>query len=198
MAILKDKLFLKRADFDDYKDLSANFDLKNYKMAVREAQVIELTGFLGRELYLLLQNDYVEKSDTFATAKYSELWFGEDYASKGKTVRYHGLQPAVALYAYARMLNSAQLKLTRSGAVSFGDEDVSEATPQAQIKSKVIEARSMAVYYMEEAKQYLLDKRSSYPEQLNDGSRNRTLFMEKVDNNRARDIYKYDKHGHIQ
>ena len=180
MTLVTDKIFLKLADFDDYKDLSTNFDLKNYKMAVREAQVVELTDFLGRELYLIMQDDYDATDDTFGTAKYSTLWFGEDYDSQGKTVRFHGLQPAVALYAWARMLNSAQLKLTRSGAVTFGDEDVSEAAAQAQIKTKVIEARSMAVRYMEEAKTYLSDNKSDYTEWNNNGSENNSIFLEKL------------------
>ena len=180
MTLIKDKLLLKRTDFDDYKDLSANYDIKNYKIAVREAQVIELAGFIGRELSLILNIDYIEKTNTFTTPKYSTLFFGEDYTFNGKTVRYHGIQPMLALFAYARMLNSAQLKLTRMGAVSFGDEDTSEASSVKQINLKVIDARSMAVAYGEEVKQYLSDKSSDYPEYDNDGAQNLTLYMEKI------------------
>lgn len=163
MALLKDKLFIGKEDFLDYKDISNNIDEEGFFNAIRESQLVELSPIIGEELYLLLQNDFTEATKVFSTATYSNLFYGEDYTYEGKAIRWRGLQPILVYYAYARLLNNAQLALTRQGPVTFTTEDdVSEATTQAQIKTKVIEARAMAKRYEEDLTKYMDTNRAFF------------------------------------
>ena len=86
----------------------------------------------------------------------------------------------LTLYAYARMLANLQLAVTRSGPVTFTEADVSDPTVQAQIKTKTIDARAMAVKYQEEVTRYLESNRSTYPEWTNLHVKNKTFQFIKL------------------
>jgi len=162
-----DKLFLDKTDFADYRDMSANFDEGRLNQSIRESQIDEMIGFIGDELYLIMQNDYTVIGKTFANPKYSELWNGKDYTIGSKTIRFHGLQPAISLYAYSRLLDNGQLNLTRMGAVTFTDDEVGETTEQAQIATKVKSAKSQALVYLARADKFLRNNPIDYPEYAN-------------------------------
>ena len=158
MALLLDKLFIDETAFADYRDISEHSDIDRVNESIREAQVSDLIPFLGEELYLLLQNDFTPPS-TFATNKFDLLFNGEDYTNRGKDIRYHGLQPMLTMFTYARYLNNLQLYVSRGGPVTYTEADVSDPTVQPQIKTKIIDARAMAVRYEQEAIAYLEEKR---------------------------------------
>jgi hypothetical protein len=164
MPLLTDKLFITKDDFELYRDISEHMDADRVDASIREAQVTEFTDFIGQQLYLALQDDYDVGLNEFPTARLSTLFFGEDYAYRGKNVRYHGLQPMLTMFSYGRMLTNLQLSVTRGGPMTYTETDVSDPTTQAQIKTKVIDARSMALSYGAEVKQYLSQNRSVYPE----------------------------------
>ncbi len=159
-----DKLLLDKTDFVDYRDLSDNYDTNRLDQSIRESQIDELLAFVGDELYLIMQNDYTVLGKTWATQKYNDLWNGKDYTTGNKTIRYHGLQPAISLYAYSRLLDNASLSLTRTGAVQFTEEDVSDPAEQAQIATKVRSAKAQALVYLARAKKFLDANTTDYPE----------------------------------
>jgi len=174
-----DKLFIAQDAFAEYKDLSEHMDDGLMNTFIRESQVSDLIPFLGDELYLLMQNDFTPPIDPdpaiWATAKYEELFNGKDYINQGKEIRMHGIQPMLTLFAYARMLDNVQLSVARIGPVTYMEEETSNPTTQAQIKTKVINSRAMAVRYMQEVDAFLLAKRSDYP-QWDDRSRGNKTF----------------------
>ena len=157
----QDPILLTKADLNQYRDLSLNLDDTRIEQSVRESQIDELNAFLGEELYLLFIEDW--NGTAFDTQKFIDLWEGVDYDLKGKTVRYYGLQPAISLYAYSRMLDNLQLNATRSGAVTFIDDE-SEPTEQAQIATKVKSARGQALVYLARADKFLQEKKVDYPQ----------------------------------
>ena len=159
--ILLDKLFITQDAFATYKDLSEHMDTPLMEAAIRESQILDISEFLGPELYLLMQNDFTAP-DTWATAKYQELFEGVDYTNAGKSIRMHGVQPMLSLFAYARMLDQLQLSVSRGGPVTYITEE-SEVTTQAQIKTKVINSRAVAIRYQQEVQEFLLAKRTDYP-----------------------------------
>lgn len=165
---MADKLFLQPTDFSAYRDISEHMDDKRYENAVLESQITDLIAFIGEPLYKLLQDDFTEP-DTWTTPKYQELFEGAVYTPQGQSneVIYHGLQPMLIYFAYARLLDQLQMNLARTGPVTFMDADTSDPATQAQIKTKVIGARAMAVRYKEEAQVYLDTKRTDFPEWKN-------------------------------
>ena len=163
MALLLDDLFIDETAFADYRDISEHSDIQRLNESIREAQISDLAPFLGEPLYLELLNDFTPP-ETFATPKFDTLFNGEDYDYRGDTIRYHGLQPMLTMFAYARYLNNLQLYVSRGGPVTYMEADVSEPAVQAQIKTKVIDSRAMAVRYQQEAIQYLDERRiPDYP-----------------------------------
>ena len=161
MALNQDPILLTLAELNQYRDLSLNLDTTRLDQSVRESQVDELNAFLGEELYLLFIEDW--DGTSFVTQKFVDLWEGVDYINNSKSIRYYGLQPAIALYSYSRMLDNLQLNATRSGAVKFTDEE-SEPTEQPQISSKVKSARGQALVYLARADKFLNEKKADYPE----------------------------------
>lgn len=179
MAILTDALFIEWEAFSTYKDISEHMDEKLMKASIRESQISDLQPFVGPELYLILQNDFTAP-DTWATEKYRELFEGVDYVNRGKSIRMHGLQPMLSLFAYARMLDNIQLSVARIGPVMYTEEDTSSPTTQAQIKTKVMNARAMAVNYQEEVREFLDSKRIDYPTWDDSSPMNKTFEFIKL------------------
>ncbi len=187
MALLLDKIFIEETAFTDYRDISEHSDVDRVNESTRERQVSDLIPFLGEPLYLLMQYDFTRPS-TFATPKYDLLFNGEDYSYRGDTIRYHGLQPMLTMFTYARYLNNLQLYVSRGGPVTYTEDDVSDPTVQAQIKTKVIDARAMAVRYQQEAIQYLDENRiPDYPTWgRSNVENNKTFKFIKLGNNDSR------------
>lgn len=165
---MTDKLFIDKSAFDEYKDVSEHLDTERTNSAILEAQIGDLIAFIGEPLYKLMQDDFTAPA-TWATQKYNDLFNGVSYKPQGGKyeVIYHGLKPALTYFAYARLLNNLQLNVTRSGPVTYMEPDVSDSSTQPQIKTKVIDARALAVRYQEEATKFLETKRQDYPEWSN-------------------------------
>ena len=179
MAVISDKLFIAQTAFATYKDLSEHMDNTLMEAYIRESQVIDLQSFLGPELYLILQNDYTVP-DTWATQKYKDLFEGSDYTLRNVQIRQHGLQPMLTLFAYARMLDNISMSVTRIGAINYASEETSLPTIQAQIKTKVISTRALAVAYQAESEQFLRDNSNDYPEWFDRTGKNQTYQFIKL------------------
>jgi hypothetical protein len=179
MALLQDKLFIVWEQFSTYKDISEHMDETLMKASIRESQLADLQPFVGPELYLILQNDFTAP-DTWATPIYQELFEGSDYTNGNASIRQHGLQPMLALFAYSRMLDNLQLSVSRGGPVMYLEEDTSQPTTQAQIKTKVINARATAILYQEEVAEFLANNRSVYPEWRDRSPMNKTFDFIKL------------------
>ena len=162
---MADKLFLTADDFTPYRDISEHIDTDRLNTAILEAQISDLVAYIGEPLYKKLQDDFTAPN-VWTNTDLEDLFEGANYKPQGKQydVIYHGLRPMLTYFAYARLLTNLQLNATRTGVVTYLEADVSEPTTQAQIKTKVIDARAMASRYMDEATQFLQTNRTTYPE----------------------------------
>lgn len=178
---MADKLFIDKTAFEQYKDVSEHLDADMVNAIIGETQLTDLIGVIGAPLYKLLQDDFTAPG-TWATPKYEELFNGATYVPQGQSyeVIYHGLQPMLTLYAYARMLNNLQLQVTRTGPVTYMEGDISESSTQAQIKTKVIEARAVAVRYEEEVTEYLRTNKADFPEWRDMHTQNKAFQFIKI------------------
>lgn len=181
MAVVSDKLFITLSDFDKYRDVSEQLDEERANASILEAQISDLIQFTQEGLYNRLQVDFTAPA-TWATTKYENLFNGIKYLPQGEKfdIIYHGLQPMLTLFAYARYLDNAQMSVSRIGPVTYIEEDVSDAPTQAQIKTKVIGARAMAVRYQEEAVKFIETNSTDYPEWLNPHIKNKTFNFIKL------------------
>ena len=187
MATQDDKLFITKEAFEKYRDVSEHLDDDRVNSSILEAQITDLIGVIGAPLYKLLQDDFTPPIDPdpaiWATPLYENLFDGVDaYKPQGEKydVIYHGIQPMLTLYAYARYLDLAQINVTRTGAVNYTEEDVSDAPTQAQIKTKVMSARAMAVRYQEDVTKYLETNSADFPSWVNPNEKNKTFNFIKI------------------
>jgi len=181
MAVVNDKLFITVADFEKYRDVSEQLDDDRADASILEAQITDLVQLIGPALYSLLQTDFTAPA-TWAIPKYENLFNGVKYKPQGEKyeVIYHGLQPMLALFAYSRYLDNAQLNISRIGPITYVEDEVSEAPTQSQIKTKVIGARAMAVRYQEEALTFLETNAKDYPEWTNPYIKNKAFNLHKI------------------
>ena len=164
MAILLDKLLVSRSDFSDFRDISKNISDEKINIFIRESQLIEIRSFLGAELYLKLQEDYDEITESFTDPLLEKLWFGADYNNKeGKQVRFNGYANSLIYFTYGRFLLQQQMNVSRFGLESLQDT-ISEDTPVAQIRTKAKEALSVAIQYQKDAEAYLHSNSDDYPD----------------------------------
>jgi hypothetical protein len=170
MPLLTDPLLIKKEDFQLYRDSSDNMDDERMNQGINEAQINEMTQFLGPELFLKMMLDYDANTDSFTDPNLEALWFGVDYSYQNKQIRFNGLKPGIVLYAYARMLDNLQLNVTRAGVNTFTEPEVSEATTQAQISTKVKSARSQALVYIAGAYKFLNENKTDYPTFQSEGN----------------------------
>ena len=161
MATNKDSLFLTRADLTDFREISANIADAKINIFIREAQSIEARGFLGQDLWYIMQNDW--NVTDFTTALYNELWFGTDYVNKaGNTIKFNGYISAVTYFTYARFIKQQQMNVSRFGLESIQNE-ISEDVSNAQIRSKEKDALQLAFSYQKDAETFLKDQSTLYP-----------------------------------
>lgn len=110
----------------------------------------------------LLGNDNLALAD-FASVtygKYYNLMKGESYMDESSyLVKYEGLIPAIAYWAYSRLMRINSVSVTASG-VRSKTAGTSEAVERKQISEDILQLKSGAESYLLDAKKYLNDKNS--------------------------------------
>ena len=165
MPLKVDDLLINLEDFKTFRDISVNTDADRLNAFIREAQMKEIRNFLGDALYFALVSDYTpvpNDEGTFATPRFEDLWYGAEYTVSGYTVNYNGLKPSHVYYAYERFIYNNKLNVTRYGDRQMFDNDLSEGI--ANTKKYEVGADSMGLLYQSDAKKYIENKQSLYPE----------------------------------
>jgi len=169
-----DKLLITPEDLAPYKDVSENLDLERFNTFVIDAQFADIRLFLGRKLYTALQADFDDTLKTFIDQRFIDLWDGVVVDD----AQFYGIKGALVQYTYARLLDNIQLNITRAGVRKFDDEESEEAT-QSQIRDKVNSARSMALLYIADTRNYLNGSKL-YPEWDVESTKNTSVDFFKV------------------
>jgi hypothetical protein len=162
MASNLDQLLFTKADFASFREMSANITDAKVDSYILEAQTVECRGFLGQELWTLMQQDF--DGVGFLALRFSELWFGVDYTNyAGVQIRFNGYVNAGIYFAYGRFLNQQQVNISRFGVESIQNE-ISEDITNAQIRDKARNASQMAFAFQNDALKYLESNQNSFPE----------------------------------
>lgn len=158
MPITLDPLLISKTDFDKIRDISINIDDDRLDGFIHEAQTQEIKAFLGEPLYA----DVVNNPASVGPPDYVKLLDGGDYTKQGETVKFNGLRIVLVYYAWARLVKTNQMNVTRYGVVSKQEGEDSLDIIQAQIEQKVRDARALAVKYQGEVFDFLDENSSEY------------------------------------
>jgi len=165
MTLTLDNLLINLEDFSEFRDISKNTDIDRLDVYIRESQIREVRNFLGDALYFALVADYTpipNDEGTFATQRFTDLWYGKDYQVGGFTIQFYGLKPAHIYYAYERFLYNQKVQVTRYGVRTLSDNDLSD---NIEITKKYeVSADSMGLVYQNDARKFLDSDPSVYPE----------------------------------
>jgi len=177
MASNLDFLFFRKADFANFRDISANIPDEKMNAYIREAQTVECRGFLGQQLWTAMQLDWNELTTEFNEPRFNELWFGTDYTNyAGVEIRFNGYVNAGIYFAYGRFLVQQQVNVSRFGVESVQNE-ISEDISNAQIRTKSRDASQVAFSYQNDAIAYLKSNQTLFPEyKFNESKTKKTSF----------------------
>ncbi len=150
-------LLISLSDFAGVRDLSSNIKEAELNTYIRMAQDSDLKPLLGEALYY-------DFTVNVANAVYQKLLNGDQYLDgSGNTVNYEGVKPMLIHYAYARYVQFANIKTTKSGFMNKENE-YSEQISSKKEASMIAQAREMAKVYEDGVFKYLVEKATdNYP-----------------------------------
>lgn len=137
------------ADVQTYCELSSNMNEKKYNSSIWEAEEIDIQNALGTAFYYdLIQH----KTDS----EYAKLLAGVEYIPIGGTYKlfFRGLKPAIAYFAYARIMTRQNQESTAFGQVTKLNQ-YSNPVPDKTIVRDIETARATAQKFLNDAILYL-------------------------------------------
>lgn len=158
MAII-DELLLTFEDIQSYiPDLANNYDRRDIEAAMFDTQRFDLAGLIGAGLY---RDCYVNKTQVTPT-NYVSLISGDTYLNcHGQTVDYYGFIPYISYIVLSRLIQTASMKITRSGAVRKTPQE-SVIINDGSLKTMLDLTTQKAAYYRENILSYLCSKSQNY------------------------------------
>lgn len=146
-----------------YKDISANIDdAERFDPYILEAQVHDIKPLLGEALYHALITAY-ESSPV--AERFTDLIEGKDYTPTGDTyqIRFYGLTPMIAYFAYGRFLENQNYHVTRAG-IKYKNAAESERVGEEKINTLSATAKGKALAYVKGLECFLSEYSTTYPE----------------------------------
>lgn len=142
------------------RPVAANIDVNRYEMFIEAAQNVDLKQALNAHcdtdfVYFLTQNQDV--------ARVQLILEGGTYEYNNDTYEFSGINKALALYAYARIVQGTQATVT-GDSVSFLQTDWAVNASVDQVRQMAQDARTQAYTYVEEVVTMLCRKSDDYPE----------------------------------
>jgi len=143
----------------EYRRITKSSDCKNLDIYLREAQQIDLKDFLGYGLYY----DMIEN---IGDQKYQDFVYGvrydDDIDSETVKIDYKGLEPLLAYWAYARILNNHHVVISKTG-ITTGTYNQDEPLTDRQRDNLIKENKKLADSYKSEVEHFLCEKETDYP-----------------------------------
>ncbi len=104
-------------DIITLKPMSLNTDVtKKLNFCIDEAQKYDIAPFLGDNLYILLEADFVS-SPSLGDQIYADLFNGSDYTCRQIKHRHGGIKSMLIYYAYARHVSNSKVNASAFGMV---------------------------------------------------------------------------------
>jgi len=157
----REKLLITKDDIAQYVDVGLNIDGNRIDRAIQDAQIFDLRAFLGDPLYLDFIDKVFKDTDPLFTL-YQELLKGTDYTFRSNTIKFYGLKPLLVFWAWGRFSKFGNIKSTRAG-LKLKTTEQSAQPSDSMISTMVIDSRSKAGVYLNDARQFLDEKNSDYP-----------------------------------
>ena len=154
-------LLIDITDIKKYRDISSNIDSSRIDSQISSAQIEDLRAVLGDPLYL----DFVTKVFDTGSAdytKYQELLNGKQYTYEGNTIEFYGIKPMLVRYAYANIVRTQNVNVTRFG-VNRKLTDQSEPIEKADLSNEIRDAKNHALVYQENTIKFLTNNTTDYP-----------------------------------
>ena len=140
------------------REIASNIPATQINNAIDEAQAFDLVQGLGCDnsfVYYLSANQSVAKVVT--------LLDGASYSFEGKTYYFGGVKKALAYYAFARLLQIHNVRVTAAAVVTkVGDNSTTVDTGQLSIAAG--NARSAGKQILEQCKEYLRRNETDWTE----------------------------------
>lgn len=154
-------------DIRNFKGISKNTDIpKKLEPHIQDAQLFDLKGVLGNEMYWDLVADLGASP---ALQKYANLWNEATWTFSGHTYKHLGLKSVLCFWAYARYMaenNETDSALGLINPISKPALGIGTITSQADenaVGRRVNSARSGAFSLMNDIEYYLYFNIELYP-----------------------------------
>jgi len=147
-----------KAQFDDFKLITANIAPGKFASYLREAQEFDLQPLLGVELYIDLLDSAVNSPQY---GDYEDLMLGSTYAGpkSDRKFKHEGVVAVLSYYIYSRYLMDAGVNSTPFGVVQKTN-DFSQPTSDKTIARKISQAQSGGKAYWEGVQRYIIDNKT--------------------------------------
>jgi hypothetical protein len=156
---VEDSLLITLTTIQEIRPISDNLDsVKRLNPYINETQRFVLRPFLGESFYAALIADLPVP----LTAEHTKLVNGDEYTYKGDDYDFQGLAPALAYFAYARMLKFHGVNVVRYGVVRKLSEH-SENVSDKAIQRMITAADEAGQAYLNEARDYLNRRNTEDP-----------------------------------
>jgi hypothetical protein len=152
-------MLISLTDIRKFKSITINTDNTRLENYIQEAQDFDLQPFLGNELYYDLIADK-ESSPSLAT--YGDLYNGSTYSIGNRTFKHVGIVPVLVYFTYARYLANQNVASTKYGMV-VKTNDFSQPADSKTVQRLIDQAKSGALVYQDQVKQFLDYKNPRYP-----------------------------------
>jgi len=142
-------LLISLEDIEKVRPIAQNIPLNMVEFAIREAQTVDFAKFMGCDnsfVYYLSENQ--------TETRVQDLMCGGSYVVDDKTRYFTGLNTALCYFAYARILNTANVRITAAGVVSK-NKDQSVTLDSGAIVQAASQAVGVGREYLVQIKDYL-------------------------------------------
>jgi len=146
------KALISQQDIENIRPIAENIPANMVDFAITEAQTVDFAQYMGCDnsfMYYLSENQSV--------ARVQKLLNGGTYVVDGKTRYFTGLITALSYFAYARILTTANVRLTAAGVVSK-NKDQSTTLGGSEITQAASQAIGVGKEYLKQIKDYLCNE----------------------------------------
>lgn len=129
---------------------------EKFEQFVKQAQMLDIRPILGPRLF-------AELLDLRDDERFQDLLNGEAYQDASSIdVIFVGLKDIICLFAFSRFIIQHGVTVTESGAVQKQGQD-SQPVDWKMLDKQSREAKTEAIAYVEDLRQYLFYKRDDFP-----------------------------------
>lgn len=159
------KILLKKADVEEYRNISGNFNQDKFDAFALDIQRVPLREFLDDVLYNALINDLTAGGLPTAT-RFTDLVDGKEYEFNGDNIIYFGLKPFLSYHWLGLNVREGDYFQADYGNIQYVENPQDNMTKISQKTIDRINSGYMknVTSYRNNIAQFLNENSSTYPE----------------------------------